>query len=157
MVYNDVTCSVCDSLNTWFQSCNAWMIFVLYSAQWFWLVSVIVSLDIVSKRCNVWFFFFFFFMYKIPCLRAAKYTQIQTASVFVSVCHRRTLTHLASRTLIPGTSIPDWVVRGRFQEFEVDLVYRGSFKTVRTTQRSPVLKNKQTNKQTNKQKTIFKN
>jgi hypothetical protein len=31
-----------------------------------------------------------------------KYTQIQTASVFVSVCHHRILTHLASRTLIPG-------------------------------------------------------
>ena len=51
---------------------------------------------------------FGFLMYKIPCLRAAKYTQIQTASVFVSVCHRRILTHLASRTLIPGTPIPDW-------------------------------------------------
>ena len=49
-----------------------------------------------------------FLMYKIPCLRAAKYTQIQTASVFVSVCHCRILTHLASRTLIPGTPIPNW-------------------------------------------------
>jgi hypothetical protein len=46
-----------------------------------------------------------FLMYKIPCLRAAKYTQIQTASVFVSVCH---LTHIASRTLIPGPLLPDW-------------------------------------------------
>lgn len=34
-------------------------------------------------------------MHKNLCLRAAKYTQIQTASVFVSVCHRRILTHLA--------------------------------------------------------------
>jgi hypothetical protein len=51
---------------------------------------------------------FGFLRYKIPCLRAAKHTQIQTASVFVSVCHSRSLTHLASRTLIPGTPIPDW-------------------------------------------------
>ena len=78
------------------------MIFVLYCAKWFLLVFVIVSLDIVSKRCNVCFL-----MYEIPCLRAAKYTQIQTASVFVSVCYCRILTHLASRTLIPGTPIPD--------------------------------------------------
>jgi hypothetical protein len=28
-----------------------------------------------------------FLMYKIPCLKATKYTQIQTASVFVSICH----------------------------------------------------------------------
>jgi hypothetical protein len=47
-------------------------------------------------------------MYKIPCLRAAEYTQIQTATVFVSVCHCWILTHLASRTLIPGTPIPNW-------------------------------------------------
>jgi hypothetical protein len=32
------------------------MIFALYCAKWFLLVSVIVSLDAVSKRCNVWFF-----------------------------------------------------------------------------------------------------
>jgi hypothetical protein len=51
---------------------------------------------------------FGFLMYKIPCLRAAEYTQIQTGSVFVSVCHCQILTHLASRTLIPGTPIPDW-------------------------------------------------
>jgi hypothetical protein len=51
---------------------------------------------------------FAFLMYKIPCLRAAEYTQIQTASVLVSVCHRRILTHLASRTLIPGAPMPDW-------------------------------------------------
>ena len=50
---------------------------------------------------------FGFLMYKTPCLRAAEYTQIQTASVFVSVCHHWILTHLASRTLIPGTPIPD--------------------------------------------------
>jgi hypothetical protein len=31
-------------------------------------------------------------MYKNPCLRAAKYTQIQTASVFV--CHRQILPYL---------------------------------------------------------------
>jgi hypothetical protein len=38
-------------------------------------------------------------MYKSPCLRVAKYTQIQTASVFVSVCHCRILTHLAFKDL----------------------------------------------------------
>jgi hypothetical protein len=51
---------------------------------------------------------FGFLMYKIPCLRAAEYTQIQTAFVCISVCHCQILTHLASRTLIPGTPIPDW-------------------------------------------------
>jgi hypothetical protein len=51
---------------------------------------------------------FGFLMYKIPCLRAAEYTQIETASVFVSVYHCQILTHLASRTLIPGTPIPNW-------------------------------------------------
>jgi hypothetical protein len=51
---------------------------------------------------------FVFLMYKIPCLRAAKCIQIQTASVFVSVCYCRILTHLASRTLIPGTPRPYW-------------------------------------------------
>jgi hypothetical protein len=30
------------------------------------------------------------------------------SSVFVSVFHCQILTHLASRTLIPGTSIPNW-------------------------------------------------
>jgi hypothetical protein len=58
---------------------------------------------------------FGFLMYKIPCLRAAEYTQIQTASVFVSVCHHGIIIHLASRTLIPGTPIPNcgglWQVR----------------------------------------------
>ena len=44
-------------------------------------------------------------MFKNPCLRAAKYNQIHTASVFVSVCNCRILTHLALRTLILGTSI----------------------------------------------------
>jgi hypothetical protein len=34
--------------------------------------------------------------------------QIETASVFVSVCHRWILTHLALRTHIPGTPIPNW-------------------------------------------------
>jgi hypothetical protein len=43
-----------------------------------------------------------------PCLRATKYTQIQTASVFVFVCHQQILTYLASRTLILGTPIPYW-------------------------------------------------
>lgn len=37
-------------------------------------------------------------MYKISCLRAAKYTPI----------HHRILTHLALRALIPGTPIPNW-------------------------------------------------
>lgn len=34
-------------------------------------------------------------MYKNPCLKAAKYTRIQTASVFDSICHRRILNHQA--------------------------------------------------------------
>jgi hypothetical protein len=53
-------------------------------------------------------FLFLFLMCKTSCLRAAEYTQIQTASVFVSVCHCRILTHLASRTLILGIPIPEW-------------------------------------------------
>jgi hypothetical protein len=51
---------------------------------------MIALLDTSSKSFNT-----FFLMYKNPCLRAAKYTQIQTAFVFVSVCHRRILTHSA--------------------------------------------------------------
>jgi hypothetical protein len=50
---------------------------------------------------------FSFLMYNISCLRAAEYTQIQTAYVFVSICHCQNLIHLASRTLIPGTLILD--------------------------------------------------
>jgi hypothetical protein len=46
--------------------------------------------------------------------------------------------------------------RGRqISEFEASLVYKVTFRTARTTQRNPVLKNKNKNKtkQTNKQKT----
>jgi hypothetical protein len=39
---------------------------------------------------NIWVFL----MHKNPCLRVAKYTQIQTASVFVSVCHCQIFTNL---------------------------------------------------------------
>ena len=53
---------------------------------------------------------FGFLMYKIPCLVPAKYTHIQTASVFVFVCNHQILTHLASRSLILGTSLSDWGV-----------------------------------------------
>lgn len=35
-----------------------------------------------------------FFKHKNPCLRAVEYTEIQAASVFVSVCHHQILTHL---------------------------------------------------------------
>jgi hypothetical protein len=42
------------------------------------------------QSCNICLFVFF--MYKNPCLRAAEYTQIQTTSVFVSVCHRQSFT-----------------------------------------------------------------
>lgn len=40
-------------------------------------------------------------MYKNPCLKAAKYTRIQTASVFDSVCHRQILNHLALKSPHP--------------------------------------------------------
>ena len=51
-------------------------------------------------------------MYKTPCLRAAEYTQIQTGSVFVSVCHRWILTHLASGPSFQGPPYLTGVVRG---------------------------------------------
>jgi hypothetical protein len=52
--------------------------------------SVIAPLNTSSKSCNT-----YFIMHKNPCLRAKKYTQIQTASVYVSVGRRQILTHLA--------------------------------------------------------------
>jgi hypothetical protein len=55
------------------------------------MVFVIASLNTSSKSNNICFFL----IYKNPCVRVAKYTQIQTVSVFVSVCHCRILTHLA--------------------------------------------------------------
>ena len=61
-------------------------------------------------------------MYKSPCLRVAKYTQIQTASVFGSVCHCRILTHLTSRTLIPEIPILDWCGPWQAQDWKLETV-----------------------------------
>ena len=81
------------------------MLPVLYVIHWihsfrvvmlgFLLVFVIDSLDTVSKRCNVWIL-----MYKIPCLRAPKYSRIQIASVFV--CQHQILTHLLGPPYLTG-------------------------------------------------------
>jgi hypothetical protein len=40
----------------------------------------------------------------------------------------------------------------RISEFKASLVYRVSYRTARTTQRNPVLRNKQTNKKKNQKK-----
>lgn len=65
--------------------------FVFSCAKWVWwhLFYLTARLNRSFQNCNNCFY-----MHKNLCLKAAKYTQIQTASVFVSVCHRRILTHL---------------------------------------------------------------
>jgi hypothetical protein len=54
-----------------------------------------------------------------------------------------------------GTCVSSQHLGGRGRqtfEFKASLVYRGSIRTARATQRNLVMKNKQTNKQTNKQR-----
>ena len=63
-------------------------------------LSVIAPLNTSNKSCNTCFI-----MYKNPCLRAEKYTQIQTASVFVSVCHCGILAHLAFKDPHPRDAL----------------------------------------------------
>lgn len=60
------------------------------------VLSVIASLNTSFKNFSICFT-----MYKNPCLKAAKYTRIQTASVFDSVCHHQILNHQALKDPCP--------------------------------------------------------